>query len=175
MAVKDRGSALEGFAALYDGSGNADATVFERVQTKCTLDYELVRLCQEKGDKPHKGTPLGRFLELWPFDMLKRALIDHANTFVSQIGMQGFVPLTSVYEFRVWGPFTEKVGAMRPWVPEEGNHTIPRHLQRTAQKVWGYEGDEFNFDKGCAFIIAGDFTRKASLGHVNEETGVIVV
>ena len=173
--IKDRGSALDGFNALYDGTGNADAMVSESVTTKCVIDYELVRLCQSHGWRPSKGRSLGLLAELWPFDMLKRPLIAHANEFVSQIGTQGFKPLSSVYSFKLWGPYTEKVSpTVRYWTPEEGNHLIPKHLQRKAVIVQGYRGDEFNFEKGCAFLIQGTFIKAAKDGHIGDE-GVIYI
>lgn len=171
----DKGSAFDGFTALYDGSGNADETLGLSVQTKVVLDYELAQLCQEHGDRPHRGTPLGRMPELWPFDMLKRPLVEHAQEFTRQVKTQGYQPLTDVYSFRVWGPYMEKVAGLAEYEPEKGNHVIPKHLQRKAQKVWGYRGDEFNWNKGVAFIIAGSFERAAKHGHVAEETGVIVL
>jgi len=173
--TRDRGSALEGFNVLYDGAGYGSMVVAEKVQTKCVLDYELVRQCQLHGDKPHKGDPLGKLPELWPFDMLKRPLLEHARLFVSQIASQGFVPMTDVYAFKVWGPFTEKVGEVRTWTPEEGNHTIPKHEQRQAVRAWGYQGDEFDFEKGCAFIVQGEFTRNTKHGHIDEQTGRVYV
>lgn len=175
MAVKDRGSALEGFTALYDGTGNASATLGLSVQTKCTLETELVELCQQHGDKPHKGTPLGRFPELWPFDMLKRPLMAHADEFARQLKTKGYNARTPVTAFKVWGPYMEKVGAIETWKPEAGNHLIPSWAQRDAHKVWGYQGDEWDFSKGVTFIIVGDFTRSALEGVTDEETGVILV
>ena len=171
----DRGSALDGFQALYDGTGNAAAVVPQRVHTKVTVDEALVRRCQEKGDKPHQGTALGRLPELWPFDILKRPLLAHAELFRSQLRQIGYEPLTSIYEFQVWGPYMEKVGDLKTYRPEEGNHLIPKWAQRTAHQVWGYAGDEFNWEKGCAFIIVGEFTRAAKYGNVSEETGGIAV
>lgn len=171
---KERGSALEGFAALYDGTGNSESTVAERITTKCVIETELVELCQAHGDKPHKGTPLGKLAELWPFDALKRPLLEHAREFVRQVGLQGYQPVTNVEQFTLFGPYMEKVGDIRPWVPEAGNHVIPKHEQRTAQKVWGYQGDEFDWDKGCAFLIQGKFTIAAKHGFVSDEGHIYV-
>ena len=171
MALKDRGSAFEGFAALYDGTGNSDATIVETVATKCVLDYELVQLVHNHGGKPFKSVPLGKLPELWPFDLLKRPLLEHAEEFVRQIGVQGFQSLTNVHQFLVSGPFSEKVGEMRSWTPEAGNHLIPH--PRTAERVWGYRGDEFDWHKGCAFLITGQFTRHARHGHIDEQTGMV--
>mgnify|MGYP001606223412 FL=1 len=170
-----KGSAAEGFQALYDGTGNSDAAICQKVHTKVTVDEELVRLCHLHGEKPYRGRRLGRLPELWPFEMLKRPLIEHAHKFVRQIGAQGFKPVTSVYEFQVWGPYTEKVGEIQSYVPEEGNHLIPPAQRRKAVRVWGYQGDEVRWDKGAAFLIVGEFTRAAKYGQVSEEEGKIIL
>lgn len=168
----DKGTAREGFFAHYDGTGNSEATICESVTTKCVLEYDLVQLVQDHGGKPLNGPPLGRLPELWPFDLLKDELLKHAEEFIRQIKTQGFNPLTSKYEFQVWGPYSEKVGAVREWTPEAGN---PFAEQREALQVWSYQGDEFDWSKGCAFLIKGNFTRYAGLGQVDEETGVLLV
>ena len=173
--MRDRGTALDGFIALYDGTGNSETTLHESITTKVVVDYELVCLCQEHGDRPHKAAPLGKFSELYPFDMLKRPLVAHAEEFVRQIKGKGYEPVTSIYEFQVWGPYTEKVGALGEWTPEEGNHTIPRQQRRKAARAWGYQGDELSFELGCAFLIQGHFTRHARYGHIDEQSGVILV
>ena len=174
MALKDKGSALDGFYALYDGSGNAEATVMEKITTKCVVDYECVLLCQQHGWDAARGVPLGTLPELWPFDLLKRQLVDHAGEFVRQIGPAGFDPLDPIYSFKLWGPYMEKIKpSVEFWTPEAGNHLIPKHAQRRAVRVQAYRGDEFDFEKGCAFLIQGEFTRAARHGHVGEEDGVL--
>lgn len=171
----DKGSSLDGFAALYDGTGNSETTICESVQTKCVVDYECVLLCQQHGWQAAHGVPLGTLAELWPFDLLKRQLVAHAAEFVRQIKPNGFDPVASIYSFKIWGPYMEKVGEIKQWTPEAGNPLIPKHEQRKAVQVWGYQGDEFDFNKGCAFLIQGDFTRHARHGHLDEETGRIFV
>lgn len=168
-------SALEGFAALYDGTGNSDAVVPMRLSCHVTLPYELVRDVQMAGDRPHRGTPIGRLLELWPFDALKRRIKAEAERFISQVATQGYLALEPAESMALWGPYTEKVGKPHDWVPEDGNHTIPKHERKTATTAWGYRVDELSVDKGVAFLINGRFTRKASLGSVCEETGVLIV
>lgn len=175
MAIKDRGTALEGFFALYDGSGNSETTIRETVTTKCVLEFEQVQLVHNHGGKPYRGIPLGTLPELWPFDLLKRPLLDHAREFIKQVKTHGFHPLTSEYEFKVWGPFSEKVGEIKEWVPEADNPFIPEAHKQKATSTWLYRGDEFNWERGCAFLIKGDFTRYAGTGHVDEQTGVIIV
>lgn len=171
--TRDKGTALEGVNVLYDGTGNAGATVFEPVTTKCVLEYELVQLVHNHGGKPFNGEPLGKLPGLWPFDLLKIPLLEHAEEFVRQISTQGFNPLTGVHQFLVWGPISEKVGRLREWIPEAGNHLIPH--PRKAEQVWSYRSDELDWSKGCAFLIRGEFTRKATYGKVDEETGMLVV
>lgn len=173
--MRNRGSALDGFSALYDGTGNSSAVISQRITTKCTLDYELVKKVQMAGDKPHRGDPLGRISALFPVDMLRRALVAHANEFVRQVKLAGYEAETSVYEFEVYGPYTEKVGAVADYQPEADNPFIPKHERRTAAKVWGYQGDEFDLHKGVSFLIRGRFTRHAKHGHVEEEKGLILV
>lgn len=170
-----KGSALEGFSVLYDGTGNSDATVASKVTCHAVIDAELVQLVQRYGFKAHRGTPLGKLPELWPFDLIRRPLLAEAQRFIDQIATQGYVAMSGPHAFRLWGPYTEKVGAPQTWTPEAGNDFIPKHEQREAVKAFGYRGDEFDFRKGCAFLIQGEFTRKANLGHVDETTGVLLV
>lgn len=173
--MRDRGSALDGFSALYDGTGNASAVVDQRITTRCVLDYELVKTVQMAGDSPHKGTPLGTISRLWPVEMLRNALLAHAEEFVRQIKAQGYEALSSVYEFRVFGPYTEKVGQPSDYVPEADNPFIPKQDKQTASKVWGYRGDELDVNKGVAFLIQGHFTRHARHGKVEERSGLLLV
>ena len=75
-----KGSAHEGFFALYDGTGNSNAVTLQRVTTKCVLDYELVELCQRHGAGVFRAEPIGNPTDAtWPFVMLCRALLDHAE------------------------------------------------------------------------------------------------
>lgn len=170
--MTDSTSAWQGRNFHYDGTGNADAVVVQKVHTKVTVDYDLVRQCQLAGDKPHKGTPVGTLPELYPFDMLKRPLLGHVEEFVSQIGTKGYYPVGSIYSFEVWGPYTEKVGEMRDWVPEAGNHLISN--PRSASKVWGIRSDELDWSMGATFIIVGEFSRAAKHGQQNERGEILV-
>ncbi len=179
--IKDRGSALDGFAALYDGTGNADAQVPSTIKCKVNVGYELVRTWQiamraTRRNPKLEGTPLGLLPELYPFDQLKRPLVAEANEFVRQIGTQGWQPLTPIYEFKVWGPFAEKVGVSHDWVPEADNPFIPEHEKQVATTAWLYGGDELPpAAMGCAFFLEGLFNRAASHGFVDERLGIIVV
>ena len=170
-----KGSSRDGFTALYDSTGNSASTVQQDICCHAVVEYELVRKCQVAGMKPSKGTPLGKLPELWPFDVIKRQLMAEAYRFVSQIATQGYIPESPVYSFRLWGPYTEKVGTPRDWTPEADNPFIPVGEKRKVTTAWGYQGDELNIEKGCAFLIQGSFLRKASLGRVEEETGVLIV
>mgnify|MGYP001562051998 FL=1 len=145
------------------------------IQTKVTVDDELVQLCHTYGERPYHGIALGRISSLSPFQMLKQPLLAHAREFARQLSTQGYEPAADVTEFKVWGPYMEKVGKIKTWVPEEDNHVIPKHLRREAASVWGYGSNELRWDKGCSFIIVGKFQRPASYGHVDEESGVIRV
>lgn len=180
MAVKDRGTALEGFFAHYDGTGNSDVTVAQTITVRVRLEYELVRKWQfaqrqAKRNPKLEGVPLGRLPELYPFDMLKRPLLEEAQEFVRQIGTHGWTTTRAISEFRVWGPFPEKVGESHDWVPEADNPFIPKEDKKVATTAWLYRSDELPVDKGCAFFIKGQFTRAAKHGHVEEERGIILV
>jgi hypothetical protein len=171
--MTDKGSALDGFFAHYDGSGNASAVITEEVTCHTTVDYELVRKYQQHGGGICRGRPLGRLPELWPFDMLKRPLVQEAQRFVDQVKTQGFEPLTSIYEFEVWGPYTEKVGDPQDWTPEADNPFVDE--PKTATTAWLYQDGVHNVEKGCAYLIRGRFSRAAKYGHVEEETGIIII
>jgi hypothetical protein len=173
----DRGSALEGFSALYDGTGNADAIVEQGCTLRVNVPHEQVLEYQEAGGGVCKGIPLGRMYEpeFWRRHALKAELIEQATRFVENIKPQGYEPLTSIYAFEVWGPYTEKVGKPQDWVPEADNDFIPASEKKVATTAWLYRGDEFNHEMGDVYLIRGRFTRKATLGKVDEERGLIVV
>ena len=178
MAVKDRGTALEGFSALYDGTGNADAVIAQHVQCKVVLEYEMVRDWQTAmraaGRSPTlRGKPLGLLPPVYPLDAIKAPLMREASEFVYQIGLQGFESTQHITSFEVWGPYSEKVGTPRDWVPEEGNDFIKE--KKTATTAWLYGGNESPIHLGCAFFLRAKFTRKASYGHETDKEGIIVV
>lgn len=169
------GSGLDGFAALYDGTGNSDVTIGETVTTKCVLPYDLVQRVQDAGVRPLDGKPIGSISALWPMSMLREKLLQHVAVFVSQIQKHHYEPLDRDGQFLVWGPYTEKVGPLAEYTPEAGNDFIPDYAKRKAERVWTYQGDEIDWSKGCAFLIRGRFTRHARYGTVDEQTGVLVV
>jgi hypothetical protein len=178
MAVKDRGTALEGFAALYDGTGNADAVVAQTITCRVTLEYELVRTWQDAMRAAHRSTalrgkPLGLLPDLWPFDALRRPLMEQASEFVRQLGLQHYEPTQHITSFEVWGPYSEKVGTPRDWVPEADNPFIQD--KKVATTAWLYGGNESPIHLGCAFLIRSEFTRKAKYGHETDKEGIIVV
>lgn len=180
MVVKDRGTALEGFFAHYDGTGNASETIASEIKCRVTLEYELVKkwqIAMHKANRDPKlrGRPLGLLPELYPFDLLKRPLLEQANEFVRQIGTHHWSPIGGVYEFKVWGPFPEKVGQSFDFKPEADNPFIPEHEKKVASTAWLYSGSELPIRFGCAFFIVGTFTREAKYGHVDEQRGLIVV
>lgn len=176
--MKNKGSALQGFSALYDGTGNSVATVPVNLSCHITLEYELVRKCQMAGDRPHRGTPIGKMLSLYPFDLLKRRLLQEAEVFRGHMVKQGYEPAQATTEFELWGPYMEKVDTQRlheEWIPEEGNHVIPAAYRAKAQRAWGYRGDELRIDKGVAFFIRGAFLASGRNGVMDEQTGVLIV
>lgn len=178
MAVKDRGTALEGFAALYDGTGNADAVIAQHVKCKVVLEYELVKDWQTAmraaGQSPTlRGKPLGLLPSMYPMDAIKQPLMREAIEFVYQIGLQGFEPTQHITSFEVWGPYSEKVGTPRDWVPEEDNPFVKD--KKTATTAWLYGGNESPIHLGCVFFLRAQFTRKATFGHETDKEGVIVV
>jgi hypothetical protein len=180
MAVKDRGTALEGFAALYDGTGNADAVVSQWVRCKVVLEYEMVRDWQTAmraaGQSPTlRGKPLGLLPHVYPLDAIKGPLMKEATEFAYQIGLQGFKSDKYITSFEVWGPYAEKVGTPRDWVPEEDNPFIAKADKKTATTAWLYGGNESPIQHGCAFFIRSEFTRAARYGHEDEKEGLIVV
>ncbi len=176
----DKGTALDGFFAHLDAPGMRDVVVDQDITTNVSVEYELVKKWQiaqrNAGRDPKvKGVPLGLMPELYPFDLVKRPLVEQANEFVRQIALKGYSPTTDIYSFEVWGPYTEKVGAYREFVPEADNQFIPVSEKKTAMATWLYGGDETRIDMGCVFRLKGLFTRKANLGYVEEKTGVLIV
>lgn len=178
MALKDRGSALEGFAALYDGTGNADAVVAQTITCRVTLEYEMVRDWQDamraaRRSPTLRGLPLGLLPSMYPLDSIKGPLMEECTEFVRQIGLQHYEPTKYITQFEVWGPYSEKVGTPRDWVPEADNPFVQD--KRVATTAWLYGGNESPIHLGCSFLVRSEFTRKAKYGHETDKEGVIVV
>lgn len=162
----------------------------EPVLLKCRFraDPELVLLCQSLGEQPHKGTPIGKMKNLYPFEALKRQAMDEAKMFVRHMRKQGFEPMQAESEMELWGPFAEKVDMSKGASLENfeaGNHLIPQGMYRTrAHGAWKPDGkgprrltkqmlDEPRYGKGASFYIRGRFL--ASHGKEEEATGTLIV
>lgn len=182
MAVTDRGTAYDGFFALYDGTGNRDQYVAQRLRMKAVIPQELSDMYQnaqagEKRPATVRGVPLGRMPEL-PHDclLLKRPLVECASESVRQMALQGYELLGDETQIEVWGPYMNKTpDPYREFQPEADNPFIPKSLKRTAQttRLWG--SNEVIKQEYVVFLLVGNFVRSAKHGHVDEETGVILV
>ncbi len=157
---------------------------------KFPVDAELVLRCQRAGDQPHKGTIIGKMLELYPYDVLKRIVLGHTKTFLSHMKAQGYVPQQPETEMELWGPFREKLDMSKSADLvniEEGNHTIPEGRYVTAARgVWGHDGvkgpreldkrtllDHRDWQRGVFFSVRGRFL--ATKGKREEATGTLIV
>ena len=155
---------------------------------KIRVDPELVLLCQSHGDRPHRGTRIGRMKELWPFESLKRYLLEQTKEFFRQMRSRGNDPLQSETEMEVWGPFQEKadISNTRLINIEEGNPFFPDGRwvadnrgtirleskgpqQMTRDKVL----NSLNWERGAVFLVRGRFI--ATQGYREESTGVVLV
>jgi hypothetical protein len=157
---------------------------------KFPVDAELVLRCQKAGDSPHKGTRIGKMMELYPYGALKRVVVGHTKTFLRHMKAQGYIPQQAETEMELWGPFRERVdmskGAELINI-EEGNHTIPEgRYVSAARAVWGHDGvkgprkldrktllDHRDWQRGVFFSVRGRFL--ATKGKQEEETGTIIV
>lgn len=153
---------------------------------KFHVDPELVLRCQKAGDHPHRGTRLGQMREFWPFDALKRKALEEAQAFVGHMRTQDYLPLQSIYEMELWGPFREKVRHIESMTNiEEGNPFFPdgRWVSDNRGTVRGTKGPQEldreevlnspDWAKGTIFLIRGRF--EGNYGHVEESTGVLIV
>ena len=163
-------------------------TVHEPVSLACKIkvDPELVLLCQEHGDRPHKGTRIGRMKELWPFESLKRHLLEQTKLFVKHMRSQGNDPLQSETEMEAWGPFREKadVSNSRLVNIEEGNPFFPdgRWVAANRGAMVATKGPQeltrekilsSDWERGAIFLVRGRFV--ATGGHREESTGTLIV
>ena len=182
MAVTDRGTAYDGFYALYDGTGNRDKWVPQRLLMKAVIPHELVVMYQNAQANENrltmcKGLPLGRMPEL-PHEcaLLKRPLIECAEESLRQMALQGYELLGDITQVEVWGPYMIKTPASpMEFTPEADNPFIPTAEKKQAwnTKIWGVnEVVEQEYDQ---FLLKGTFIRSAKHGHVEEETGKIIV
>jgi hypothetical protein len=157
---------------------------------KFKVDSELVLKCQRMGDKPHRGTPIGKIVELYPYDQLKRIALSQAKTFVRHMRTQGFEPQEAESAMELWGPYREKLNMAKGASLvnfEEGNPLIPQgHHGSAAYGGWEHDlvkgpraldrntvRDHRDWKQGVVFLIRGSFL--GTRGHREETTGTTIV
>lgn len=178
---------------MADSSIRVDpGKLYEPVLLTCKfkIDSELVLKCQRMGDKPHRGTPIGKIVELYPYDQLKRAALSQAKAFVRHMKAQGFESQEAESAMELWGPYREKLNiaegaALKNF--EEGNPLIPQgHIGSASYGGWEHDlvkgprvlnhntvRDHRDWKHGVVFFIRGRFL--GTRGHREETTGTIIV
>ena len=76
---------------------------------KFGVDTDLALTCQRWGDKPHRGTPIGKMSELHPFVQLKRVVLAQTKAFVRHMRSKGYEPQEAQTEMELSGPYREKL------------------------------------------------------------------
>jgi len=153
------------------------------------VDPELVLKCQRFGGQPHKGTPIGKIGESYPFDAFKRKAMEEAKTFIHHMEIQGNRPQEAPSEMHLYGPFRNQMDMSKAHQMEnfeEGNHLVPQGKWRSkAHGAWEPDGqgpraldptrvlDDPDYKHGIAYFIKGKFL--ASHGKESDETGTLVV
>lgn len=157
---------------------------------KFPVDAELVLRCQQLGDKPHRGTTIGKMPELHPFAQLKEIVLSQTKEFVRHMKLQGYEPQEAETEMELWGPYREKLDmsqAANVVNFEEGNPFIPEgRFGSAAHGGWQHDGvvgprvldkdllrNHRDWKLGIAFIVRGKFV--ATKGHEIEDTGGLMV
>lgn len=155
---------------------------------KVRIDPELVLLCQKHGEKPHRGTRLGRMKELWPFETLKQHVMEQAKEFVRQMKARGYEPQQPESAMELWGPFREKADVSNTGLVnvEKGNPFFPygrwvndnrgvRQVNKTGPLEITRRQllDSPDWQKGAIFLVRGRFI--AHHGKQEEETGTLLV
>lgn len=157
---------------------------------KFKVDADLVLTCQRAGDQPHRGKPIGKIMELWPFDALKRIAVSETKTFIGHMKNQGYEAQQAETEMELWGPYREKLdmGKGDALVNfEEGNPLVPQgHWGFAASGMWKHDlevgprrldpkklKNNPEWKRGVVFLVRGKFL--ATHGHQEETTGTLVV
>lgn len=126
--------------------------------------------------------------ELWPFDALKRHVLETTKEFVRQMRVRGYEPQQAETAMELWGPFREKVDLANTRLVnvEEGNPFFPegrwvndnRGVQRIESR--GPQAisrqrllDSQDWRKGAVFLVRGEFISR--YGKQEEETGILLV
>ncbi len=156
---------------------------------KFKADTDLVLQCQRYGGGLHKGTAIGKLLEIWPTDALKKQALDICRTFIQHMKLQGYETRESATEMELWGPYREKLDMSKANDLinfEAGNHLIPEGHYGHPMGGWESDGvtgprtldktllrDHRDWQLGAVFLIRGKFT--ATRGTEEESTGTILV
>ena len=171
--------------ALRENLNKTKFYVTDLLVFKIKPDAELVALCQQKGAAVYRGTPIGQMQSLWPFDGLKRAVIEEAETFVRHMAAQGNMLQTSVYQMELWGPYRDKPTGVREVNIEAGNPYVPDGKWAFDSKgTWAPDEtgvrevtkdllDREDFRHGICYRIRGEFLK--TRGHQEETTGVVIL
>lgn len=156
---------------------------------KFRVDPELILKLQDFGQRPHKGTSIGKMPVGYPFEELKKIAMDEAKTFVGYMKQQGNEPRTAISQMEIYGPYREKMDMSKAATLENfeaGNPFHPNGMWRSAAHgVWAPDGkgprlldrnkvlDSPDYRHGTVYFIRGLFL--ASHGKEEEETGVLIV
>lgn len=160
-----------------------------RLVCKFKVEPEIALRCQQLGGKPHRGSPIGKIVDLWPHDQIKRIALSQAKQFVGHMKNQGYAAQQAETEFELWGPYRERVDISKGTGLvnfEAGNPTKP-------DGVWGFAAtgmtqadtrgpqvldrravlENQDHQKGVVFMIRGQFL--ATRGSKDDATGTIIV
>ena len=198
-AVQIRGGGGQKRGTVHSMEGGSPAVqidaekmrIYEPVTlaAKFPVDSELVLRCQKAGDQPHKGTRVGKILELYPYDILKGQALEQAKVFCQHMRSQGYEPLQEPTEMELWGPFRERLDTSKAATLknfEEGNHLVPQgRWGSAAHGVWRHDSvrgprrldrqtvlNHPDWKYGIVFMLRGKFL--ATGGHL-EDSGTLIV
>lgn len=156
---------------------------------KFGVDTDLALRCQRLGDKPHRGTTIGKMSELHPFVQLKRIVLAQTKRFMRHMRDKGYEPQQAETEMELWGPYREKLNMSRAAEVinfEAGNPLVPEgHFGSAAYGGWQHDGvkgprvlnrdllrDHRDWRHGVVFIVRGKFV--ATKGYESEDTGGLI-
>ena len=157
---------------------------------KFPVDPELVVRCQRAGSGRYRGVCIGKMLELYPYDAMKKLALSQAKTFIRHMRSQGYEPLQEATELELWGPFRER-GDMSRGASlvnfEEDNPFVPAgHWGSAARGAWRHDLergprrlnqnvllDDKDWRHGVVFLVRGQFL--ATRGKQEESTGAVLV
>lgn len=191
MKVADRINDESEVSAPAVQIGRESIVLHEPVTLTCKfrVDPELVLKCQDAGQRPHRGTPLGKMRVGYPFEELKKIAMDETKQFIHYMKIQGNEPRTAESVMTIYGPYREKMDMSKGASMENfeaGNPFHPNGMWRSqAHGVWAPDGkgprlldrkkvlDSPDWELGTVYFVQGLFL--ASHGKEEEETGVLIV